>query len=546
MAERQRLGLKRLRFGALDARYEVVTRDSKHLEHFRESFLSPSGISIDEFMRGIRFFVYGMKGAGKTAFLRYLRLKAEEDRCLTKFTSFSTQITEQERDRILKDAGIKIYEQKNIEPVGSAVNQWIIFIFRQLADLIEENQIAFTSNRETRLFCEMLKRFHKEESKTLLTWLFSALKSGHYKLKAKFFEANLTGKTAEAEQDYTIDMVVRQGFNLLRELKWEGFKRVYMFFDELNLSFGSRDQHRRDAILIRDLILAIDRLNSFFIEEEIAVYVLAAARSEVLHALNVPTHEINKVLTDRGRELRWFGNTAGEKWPIIDLVSKKIHASEKLARLPLSTDVFSEYFQQGIFGMSPQALIVELTWCNLRDLVLLFGNAAEHAGHEPRFGESVLNRVLDQFSEAAWNEKVEELNVEYAAVEIHSVKKVLLNFRRYFKADHFTAEAARKGSLDQNVRTLVAKRPAAKVLEDLYRVGIIGQSSKEPSETRTGLGQLREHWNYRGDENFDPSAWMIVHRALWPELRLGRIHAQADSVPSPAPRQQVRTRRDRF
>lgn len=524
------ISLRRLRFGALDARYEVITRDPSHIEHFRESFVSPSGISIEEFMRGMRFFVYGMKGAGKTAFLRYLRLKAEEDKCATKFTSFSTAISDQAREKIFKDAGIRIYEQKDIEPRGSAVNMWIIFIFRQIADLVEENKVAFTSNHQTRVFCEMIRRFHKEETKSMVTWLSNAIKTGKYKLKAKYIEANLTGKAAEAEQEYTIDLVVKQGFDLLRSLSWEGIKRIYIFFDELNLSFGSRDQHRRDAILIRDLILAIDQLNNFFIEQEKPIYVLAAARSEVLNALNVPTEEIRKVLTDRGRELRWFGLTAGDKWPIIDLVTKKIQASEKLANQKPSADVFVDYFQHGIFGMSPQSFIVELTWCNPRDLVLLLGTAAEKAGNEPRFGEAVLTKVLDQFSEAAWSEKVEELNVEYAAVEIHSMKKILLNFYRYFKADQFEKEAVKKGGLDQNVKTLVAKRRVSKVLEDLYRVGIIGQSSKEPTESGLGLRQLREHWAYRGDENFDPSAWMIVHRAFWPELRLGRIHAQTESV----------------
>src|SRR5262245_28855472 len=107
-------------------------------------------------MRGLRFFVYGMKGAGKTAFLRYLRLKAEEDRCLTKFTSFSTAISDQEREKIFQDAAIRIYEQKDVEPKGSAANMWIIFIFRQIADLIEDNKGVFTTNHQTRLFCEML------------------------------------------------------------------------------------------------------------------------------------------------------------------------------------------------------------------------------------------------------------------------------------------------------------------------------------------------------------------------------------------------------
>jgi hypothetical protein len=225
--------LRRLRFGALDARYEVITRDPHHIEHFRESFLSPSGISIDEFMRGMRFFVYGMKGAGKTAFLRYLRLKAEEDQCLTKFTSFSTAISDQAREKIFKDAGIRIYEQKEVEPEGSAVNMWIIFIFRQIADLIDDNKVAFTSNHQTRLFCEMLSRFHKEETKSMLTWLSNAIKTGKYKLKAKYIEANLTGKAAEGEQEYTIDLVVRQGFNLLSSLSWEGIKRIYIFLMSL-------------------------------------------------------------------------------------------------------------------------------------------------------------------------------------------------------------------------------------------------------------------------------------------------------------------------
>jgi hypothetical protein len=57
-------------------------------------------------------------------------------------------------------------------------------------------------------------------------------------------------------------------------------------------------QHRPDAILIRDLILATD----FPIEQHKPIYMLAAARSEVLNALNVPTLEINKILSDRYRE----------------------------------------------------------------------------------------------------------------------------------------------------------------------------------------------------------------------------------------------------
>jgi hypothetical protein len=529
------LRLSHLQFGKIDARNEVTTRDRKVLEHFRESFLQPSGIQLDDFRRGTRFFIYGMKGSGKTAFLRYLSLVATEEHCLSKFISFATQISDKQRETLFKEAGITIYEQSDADDPGqSAVNVWLLFVFKQIANLIEQNTLVFTHNRETRTFCELINKFHLGETKGLLHWLLNAAKSGHFKIKSKHFDAKLQGKAAEIEKEFTVDQIVEQCFNLLTHLSWEGKNAIYIFFDELNLSFSSRVQHRRDAVLIRDLIIAIDQVNNFLIENDKPVFVLAAARSEVLNALNIPTLEINKILSDRGAELRWYGQKAADDWPITRLLESKIHASEKLAGKKPSPDVYDQYFQRGIFGMTPKSLVVELTWCNPRDLIMLFGTAAENAYTEPRFGESVIDRVLEKFSEDAWNERVEELNVEYAKVEIDSIKKILLSFRPYFKADHFDQQAKTKFG-DQNVKTLMTKKSREKILDDLYRVGIIGQSSKEPTilkeSSREGeVRQLREFWAYRGDSNFDPTAWMIIHRGLWPQLRLGRIRPNPQTI----------------
>ncbi len=126
----KRLPLRLLRFGNIDARYEVLTRDSRTLDHFRESFVTPTGMPLEEFIKGTRFFVHGMKGAGKTAFLRYIQLKMDEDQCLTKFISFASEISDSERERIFKDSQIKIYEQKNIEVSIECVNMWILGEFR--------------------------------------------------------------------------------------------------------------------------------------------------------------------------------------------------------------------------------------------------------------------------------------------------------------------------------------------------------------------------------------------------------------------------------
>lgn len=519
---RKRLPLSRLKFGNIDARYEVLTRDPQTRDHFRESFSEPSGLSVEEFMRGERFFVYGMKGAGKTALLRYIQIAAEEDRCLTKFISFAPEISEVERERIYKQAHIQTFEQKEVDPGRDAVNLWLIFILRQIVRVIEENRRVFTTHQDIRILCELIKRTYEGEDKGVLAWLSNALKRGKYKVKSKHFEGSISGKS-EKERDYTVDAVIEQSCSLLRSLSWEGRARFYMFFDELNLSFASKLQHQRDAVLIRDLIIAIDRMNSLFIELEKPIFILAAARSEVLNAIRVPTHEINKILTDRGRELIWFSNTASGEWPIAKLFANKVRASEKLAGYPETRDVFSEYFYRDVFNMSAKSLVVELTWCNPRDLVMLFGKAASLAHDEPFFGEEVLERALDDYSRDAWREKTEELTVEYHPAEILSMKKILSNFRRYFKIDHFEREGKDRGERDKAVENLMGKRRSAKILEDLYRVGVIGQSTREPRDLGSSTKQFNEHWAYRGDHNFDPKAWMIVHRALWPELRLGRV-----------------------
>lgn len=116
MIERERrLRLRQIRFGNVDARYEVNTRDKKEVDHFRLSFLEPSGMRTEEFVKGHRYIVHGVKGAGKTAFLRYLQLLVQDSHSLHKFISFSTEISDAERQRIAGIAEIDIFEQKDVE-----------------------------------------------------------------------------------------------------------------------------------------------------------------------------------------------------------------------------------------------------------------------------------------------------------------------------------------------------------------------------------------------------------------------------------------------
>ncbi|MEO3387587.1 hypothetical protein [Mesorhizobium sp. CAU 1741] len=518
-----RLPLKQLRFGNVDARYEVNTRNPLDVEHFRQSFVEPAGISVEEFIKGDRFFVHGVKGAGKTSILRYIQLKTSDSGCINRFISFSTEISDIEREKIRSMSGIHIFEQKDVDVHNeSAVDVWMIFILRQISKIIEENRISFSSHKDVAVFCELMKRFYDgEDNKGLLSWLSAALKGGKYKFKSKYIDADIRGPLSEKEREFPVNYVVEQSMRLLKSLGFESGGGVYIFFDELNLSFASRVTHKRDVILIRDLLVAIDRLNSFFIDEHKPIYIVAAARSEVLHALNAPTHEINKILADRGRELRWFAKTSGGDWPIIRLLEKKIRASETISRFPETENILEKYFHRDLFGMTPKDFIVETTWCNPRDLVLLFGEAASQShSNEIYFGAPVIDRIIANYSAAAWREKAEELSVEYAAQEIQAIKKGLLGFERHFRISAFERNWANKADRDQTMKMMTTKYTLSKILDDLFRVGIVGQSFREPGRDSKSFTQ---HWSYRGDNTFDSSSWIIAHRALWPELRLGKI-----------------------
>ena len=64
-----KLQLKQLFFGKTDAYNELLECGP---EQFERSFLKNDAYSIDDFLSGLKYYIYGDKGTGKTAFLKYL------------------------------------------------------------------------------------------------------------------------------------------------------------------------------------------------------------------------------------------------------------------------------------------------------------------------------------------------------------------------------------------------------------------------------------------------------------------------------------------
>jgi hypothetical protein len=60
------------------------------------------------------------------------------------------------------------------------------------------------------------------------------------------------------------------------------------------------------------------------------------------------------------------------------------------------------------------------------------------------------------------------------------------------------------------------------MVRNLYWIGALGQAFyMKVSKSKYRI--YSERWVYRGDYDFDPDTSFVLHRALWPELKLDPI-----------------------
>ena len=70
--------LGQIYFGKSDAKNEVLTNSPEELERFTAAFVEPPALSVQKFKDRERYFIIGPKGTGKTALLRYVSAKLDE------------------------------------------------------------------------------------------------------------------------------------------------------------------------------------------------------------------------------------------------------------------------------------------------------------------------------------------------------------------------------------------------------------------------------------------------------------------------------------
>lgn len=504
-------------FGKSDAKNEVLTNSPDELERFTAAFVEPPALSVKKFQDREKYFIVGPKGTGKTALLRYVSAKLDKSEDgYSSFILFKSEIDEDLKKEFAKAARVQVAQENSDDFTGEDFEQvWRWFIYRKIAaSLVDSHVESFQKNANLNSFVAIVNSedFGSQESSGIFK-LIPKIRRGKIEISKNpmlglEFDWDDSGK-AKVDFGY----LVRQADAAFEKLL-PSTSRLNIFFDELELNYGTSKQHARDSWLVRDLIVTVERINAVCKRNGFPICLYAAIRSEVLNSVDSLGKEINKPLFDFGSIIKWNSPNVGDnEQPLLEIVVKRINnarATDGLAELA-SSEIWEAYFPDLILGKYPaQEFILHNSWYRPRDIVRLLSTAQEQYPREDSFKRQTIENVRRQFSQDSWVEMTEELKVNYKTSEISGIKNILYGFKKRFNFADFAAHAAQVAENYEDTAKLLEKHQLKIIANDLYRVGIFGNVSED--------GKLR--FSFRGDESILYGQMLFLHVALRPTLSL--------------------------
>lgn len=511
------LQLKDLFVGKTDAKNELANNTSEERERFIDSFLIPDHIHISDFLGGQRYYITGLKGTGKTALLRFLALKAEETEAKTAFILFKSEFSEEDKTAFSRAANTFITEKNEESDIEEDfVNVWQWFLHRHIIKVSTINNNSFfveDSNWEKYSKCVSAPKLGNEESGIMR--LLPRLKKGNVEIEGdiEFLKGKL-GLEFDWENEFSrqvkFSAIVRQANELFKKLKPKETK-LYIFLDELELTLGKSKQYSKDIKLIRDLIVAINNLNSLSRQLDFNLYFITGIRSEVITSIQSAGKEINKPIIDFGVSLKWQQSGGHIKeHPLIRIINKKIQSTEKLLKFKISSEdeIWTKYFPSHINGKPTPEYILHRTWYRPRDIVRILNIAQQQFPNETSFSHQVFDSINKEYSTQSWIEHAEELRTNYTEEEIAGIKQLLTSLACPFSLSQINNECDERRKLYSSIDGLLVKYKLGDILSLLYNVGIIGNTGEN----------IR--YSFRGDDGLVIQNKMKVHDPLWNYLSI--------------------------
>lgn len=503
-----------LYFGKLDAYSEFLEYGT---EIYQSLFYSSPSFHVEKFLEGKAYYIYGDKGAGKTALLKHIEIIATQNDALVEYIRFKKDIDDEERNTI-KRAGIpnNSFEEvidKNIpNDIGiNCVYAWQVYIIKCIVTRITASKKDFfAENDEWKKLRKLIGSAYKNENSPVKR-ILPKMKRGTIKLEvADIAELGVDFEWENrSEKTVSFSAYAKKVLDLFSKLKRNSeFPKCFILFDELELVYFQKKAYLRDTALIRDLIQAIYYINEISKKYCYNIYAIACLRNEVYHSVAAVGYEVNKVIQDYGVEVSWLQSGGSIKDnPLIKMLINRLINSQPPEKRAISGEeiwkaYFDEYVNINYPGQTSMNYVIDQTWSKPRDVIRLFNLIQARYENSLRITSPCFEGVRKAYSQDAWEEFSNELSAKYTQQEIDGIKQVLIGIGTTFSLDTFSTRMKEKSVHFESVKQLYENRMPADILSDIYRVGIIGTDGKW------------KRFRFKGDEDFDSSANCVIHYPL--------------------------------
>ncbi len=514
--------------GKPDANDEIK---EKGYEEFVSSYIKPSGINIDRLastLYGTPYFIMGDKGTGKTALLHYLEkyVRTIDDAACSSFIFFESGYSQVDRVKlstISKAISTPIIVDTNIASSGKDLECDFTYVWRWqfYQKIIDDNQ-SFSGN----LFIddENWNKFQREISK-----IDKTIYGGKMRIPAKIsFSATTDPQVGTVTPQFSIEPLDLSTRHFSETKGYNDFIKIidradeligninrtdipyYIFIDELEAYRSENDVFYRDLRMVRDLLFTIKRLNDTFREH---TKLICSVRLEILNSINrfVQSNQLHKLMQGYDERLIWeYTNTNSFKHPIISILIKRIEmAEERYANRNLSQqELIKKWFTLRVYNTDICTYILDHTWHKPRDIVrLILAAQSKNSKNFSSFNQNTFETCMQVYSKQCLVEVKEEMRALYSAEEIECIFNCFQGFKTIFT---FTEISDRIHKLYPG--NVIDERKNI-ILNDLYRIGIIGNYLNKRTSTRW---VYKEQYSLLIDEPWQ----MIIHPSLHIELSI--------------------------
>lgn len=502
----EKIQITDIKFGKIDAHNELQEVGE---DFYVDAFLEYDKYKIDSFINGENYFICGNKGTGKTALLKYLECKLSRDtQNLVITVRFKSQIDTMDKKNMRNMANnIKedIIEDVNVEKDLSYVLIWQIYLINQIIQKANQGEYClFEKSEEYNTLIKLLQILYSEGNGRIVPKLVK----GYAKINAslvKGIDASIETEIEFNKENGKINFnkTAKIILNLFTQLIYME-NPIYILIDELELSVRSKKVYERDIELIRDLILAVDKMNHLAKERGYNIKLIASVRNEVINNVLAYGYEINKCVEDYGVTVDWFqkGGSYLDS-PLLKLIENKIHASEREKGCPITEDVWSTYFASEINGIEVRKYILSYSWQRPRDVIRMMKLVQSEWKNEEVFSQEMFDKAMQRYSEKTWNEIAEELILSYPdEKDIQAIKKFFTGIKVPFSFQYLNRRAEDLGNIYDYVDSFFKKNRMIDFLEKMFEWGVIGNSGS------------RMIFKFLGDRDLSPMDDMILHRPL--------------------------------